>query len=105
MATIYTTESVLSMEEAAEVDSDGYNPVRSPMVRSTKAMVSRREKRNLKIVRDTDLLNVTRCILNRSIRYREDTALAIIAQDAELDRASLFDIRIKLITVSFRYFP
>lgn len=75
------------------------------MVRSTKAMVSRREKRDLKIVRDTDLLNVTRCISNRSIRYREDTALAIIAQDAELDRASLFDIRIKLITMSFRYFP
>lgn len=56
MATIYTTESVLSMEEAAELDSDGYSPVRSPMVRSTKAMVSRREKRDLKIVRDTDLL-------------------------------------------------
>lgn len=75
------------------------------MVRSTKAMVSRREKRDLKIIRDTDLLNVTQSISNRSIQYRKDTALAIIAQDAELDRASLFDIRIKSITVSFRYFP
>lgn len=38
------------MEEAAELDSDGYDPVWSPMVRSTKAMVSRREKRHLKTV-------------------------------------------------------
>lgn len=93
------------MEEAAELDSDGYNPVRSPMARSTKAMVSRREKRDLEIVRDTDFSNVTQSILKPSIQYREDTALAIAAQDAELDRASLFDIRTKLITVSFRYFP
>ena len=105
MATTYTTESVSSTEEAAKLDSDGYNPVRSPMVRSTKAMVPRREKRDLKIFRDTDLLNVTQSISKLSIQHRKDTALAITAQDAELDRASLFDIRIKLITVSFRYFP